>query len=44
MWMRSGQAVAVLKRHGEPLGISGEVLERIVKLPEEQYHRSGPGS
>jgi hypothetical protein len=31
----TGEAVAVLRRHGEPLGISDEVLEMIVKVPEK---------
>jgi hypothetical protein len=30
-----GEAIVVLKRHGEPLGISEEVLEMIVDVPEE---------
>ncbi len=30
-----GEAVEVLKRHGEPLGISDEVLEMVVEMPEE---------
>jgi hypothetical protein len=29
------EAVAVLRRHGEPLGVSDEVLEMIVEVPEE---------
>jgi hypothetical protein len=31
----TGEAVAVLRRHGEPLGISDEVLEMAVEMPEE---------
>jgi hypothetical protein len=31
----TGEAVAVLRRHGEPLGVSDEVLEMIVEMPEE---------
>ena len=30
-----GEAVVVLKRHGEPLGISDEVVEIAVEMPEE---------
>jgi hypothetical protein len=30
-----GEVIVVLKRHGEPLGISEEVLEMIVDVPEE---------
>jgi hypothetical protein len=30
-----GEAIVVLKRHGEPLGISDEVLEIALKMPEE---------
>ena len=30
-----GEAIVVLKRHGEPLGISDEVLEIAVQMPEE---------
>jgi hypothetical protein len=30
-----GEAIMVLKRHGEPLGISDEVLEMTVEMPEE---------
>jgi hypothetical protein len=30
-----GEAIVVLKRHGEPLGISDEVLEMTVEMPEE---------
>ena len=30
-----GEAVVVLKRHGEPLGISDEVLEIALEMPEE---------
>ncbi len=30
-----GEAIVVLKRHGEPLGISDEVLEMVVEIPEE---------
>ena len=30
-----GEAILVLKRHGEPLGISDEVLEIAVEMPEE---------
>jgi hypothetical protein len=30
-----GEALVVLKRHGEPLGISDEVLEIAVEIPEE---------
>jgi hypothetical protein len=37
--LRSGaslsEAIVVLKRHGEPLGISDEVLEIALKMPEE---------
>ena len=37
--LRSGAslsvAIVVLKRHGEPLGISDEVLEIALKMPEE---------
>ena len=29
------EAIVVLKRHGEPLGISDEVLEMVVEMPEE---------
>jgi hypothetical protein len=29
-----GEAVAVLRRHGEPLGVSDEVLEMIVWVPK----------
>ena len=29
------EAIVVLKRHGEPLGISDEVLEIAVEMPEE---------
>jgi hypothetical protein len=32
----TGEAVAVLRRHGEPLGISDEVLEMIVWVPYEE--------
>ena len=28
-----GEAIMVLKRHGEPVGVSEEVLEMIVKVP-----------
>jgi hypothetical protein len=31
----AGEAVAILKRHGEPLGVSDEVLEMIVEVPPE---------
>ncbi len=31
-----GEAVAVLKRHGQPVGISDEVLEMIVEVPTEE--------
>jgi hypothetical protein len=31
----------VLKRHGEPLGISDEVLEMAVEMPEEEPPPSG---
>src|SRR5919106_2027911 len=30
-----GEAIMVLKRHGEPLGISDEVLEIAIDMPEE---------
>ena len=30
-----GEAIVVLKRHGEPLGISDEVLEIVFEMPEE---------
>src|SRR5919107_2213198 len=30
-----GEAMVVLKRHGEPLGISDEVLEIAIEMPEE---------
>jgi hypothetical protein len=30
-----GEALVVLKRHGEPLGISDEVLEIVAEMPEE---------
>src|SRR5918997_4417567 len=30
-----GEAIVVLKRHGEPLGISDEVLEMTIEMPEE---------
>src|ERR671916_422137 len=30
-----GEAIGVLKRHGEPLGISDEVLEIVFEMPEE---------
>ena len=30
-----GEAIVVLKRHGEPLGISDEVLEIALEMPEE---------
>jgi hypothetical protein len=30
-----GEAIVVLKRHGEPLGISDEVLEVVFEMPEE---------
>src|SRR5215213_6435925 len=30
-----GEAILVLKRHGEPLGISDEVLEIVFEMPEE---------
>jgi hypothetical protein len=29
------EAIVVLKRHGEPLGISDEVLEIAIEMPEE---------
>src|SRR3954451_17914319 len=29
-----GEAIVVLKRHGEPLGISDEVLEIAIEMPE----------
>ena len=35
-----GEAIAVLKRHGEPAGISDEVLEMVVEVPEGSHHRS----
>src|SRR3712207_1812399 len=31
-----GEAIVVLKRHGEPLGISDEVLEMTIEMPEEK--------
>ena len=31
----TGEAIAVLRRHGEPVGVSDEVLEMIVEVPEE---------
>jgi hypothetical protein len=31
----TGEAVAILKRHGEPPGVSDEVLEMLVEVPEE---------
>ena len=31
-----GEAVAVLKRHGQPVGISDEVLEIVVEVPTEE--------
>jgi hypothetical protein len=31
-----GEAVEVLRRHGEPLGISDEVLEMIIWVPREE--------
>jgi transposase len=37
-----GEAIVVLKRHGEPLGISDEVLEMTVELSEEEPPPSGP--
>jgi hypothetical protein len=30
-----GEAIAVLKRHGEPLGISDEILEIAIEMPQE---------
>jgi hypothetical protein len=36
-----GEAIVVLKRHGEPLGISDEVLEMAVEMPEEEPPPSG---
>jgi hypothetical protein len=33
----------VLKRYGEPLGISDEVLEIVFEMPEEQLPLAGPG-
>src|SRR5215216_830281 len=30
-----GEAIVVLKRHGEPLGVSDEILEIALKMPEE---------
>src|ERR671938_1566109 len=30
-----GEAIVVLKRHGEPLGISDEILEIAIEMPEE---------
>jgi len=30
-----GEAIEVLKRHDEPLGISDEVLEMVAEMPEE---------
>jgi hypothetical protein len=30
-----GEAIVVLKRHGEPLGISNEILEIAIEMPEE---------
>jgi hypothetical protein len=30
-----GEAIEVLKRHGEPLGISDEVLEMVAEMPDE---------
>jgi hypothetical protein len=36
-----GEAIVVLKRHGEPLGISDEVLEIAVEMPEEEPPPSG---
>jgi hypothetical protein len=30
-----GEAIVILKRHGEPLGISDEVLEIAIEMPEE---------
>jgi hypothetical protein len=30
-----GEAIVVLKRHGEPLGISDEVFEITIEMPEE---------
>ena len=32
----TGEAVEVLRRHGEPLGISDEVLEMIIWVPREE--------
>ena len=36
-----GEAIVVLKRHDEPLGISDEVLEIVVEVPEEELPPSG---
>jgi hypothetical protein len=36
-----GEATVVLKRHDEPLGISDEVLEIVVGVPEEEPPPSG---
>jgi hypothetical protein len=30
-----GEAIVVLKRQGEPLGISDEILEIAIEMPEE---------
>jgi hypothetical protein len=30
-----GEALVILKRHGEPLGISDEVLEIALEMPKE---------
>ena len=32
----TGEAVEVLRRHGEPLGISDEVLEMMIEVPREE--------
>jgi hypothetical protein len=32
----TGEAVEVLRRHGEPLGISDEVLEMVIWVPREE--------
>jgi hypothetical protein len=37
-----GEAIVVLKRHGEPLGISDEVLEMTVEMSEEEPPPSRP--
>src|SRR5215210_806464 len=38
-----GKALVVLKRYGEPLGISDGVLEIVFEMPEEQLPLAGPG-